>query len=217
MFRADRSNYDEHDPDDWERSQFDSETLALVLKVMTAKATQRLLLQLQVGRGCRWLPGWARVRGGTTARACSLVGPPPLCPDLPSSTFSSFLLLSTFPAGAGPVQGAVADELLQREPALWQQQGAPGAGSGLGRQSCVQPRRRLALPTALHLPQHLDLTCHTPRTHPCTVPGGPVQAAQHGGARRLDRHRPHHRPRQPGAPHHTNPGDMASSLTKFPK
>ncbi|PSC71552.1 NAD+ synthase (glutamine-hydrolysing) [Micractinium conductrix] len=44
---ADRSNYDEHDPDDWERSQFDSETLALVLKVMTAKATQRLLLQLQ--------------------------------------------------------------------------------------------------------------------------------------------------------------------------
>ncbi len=46
--RADRSNYDEHNNDDWENSQFDRETAALVLKVLTAKATQRLLLQLQV-------------------------------------------------------------------------------------------------------------------------------------------------------------------------
>lgn len=46
--RADRSNYDEHNDEDWENSQFDQETAALVLKVLTAKATQRLLLQLQV-------------------------------------------------------------------------------------------------------------------------------------------------------------------------
>lgn len=44
---ADRSNYDEHNDEDWENSQFDQETAALVLKVLTAKATQRLLLQLQ--------------------------------------------------------------------------------------------------------------------------------------------------------------------------
>lgn len=44
---ADRSNYDEHNDDEWEKSQFDRETAAVVLKVLTAKATQRLLFQLQ--------------------------------------------------------------------------------------------------------------------------------------------------------------------------
>ncbi|KAL4443759.1 hypothetical protein ABPG75_011496 [Micractinium tetrahymenae] len=57
---ADRSNYDEHNDEDWENSQFDRETAALVLKVLTAKATQRLLLQLQEldGFKAQWLTNY---------------------------------------------------------------------------------------------------------------------------------------------------------------
>lgn len=44
---ADRSNYDSHDDDSWQWSQFDRDTADTLLRVLTAKATQRLLLQLQ--------------------------------------------------------------------------------------------------------------------------------------------------------------------------
>ncbi|KAI3428239.1 hypothetical protein D9Q98_006619 [Chlorella vulgaris] len=43
---ADRSNYDSHDSDSWQWSQFDKDTADTLLRVLTAKAVKRLLHQL---------------------------------------------------------------------------------------------------------------------------------------------------------------------------
>lgn len=46
LCRADRSNYDSHDSDSWQWSQFDKDTADTLLRVLTAKAVKRLLHEL---------------------------------------------------------------------------------------------------------------------------------------------------------------------------
>lgn len=197
--RADRSNYDEHNDEDWENSQFDRETAALVLKVLTAKATQRLLLQLQVRQELE------REFAGMQPPALLRQAQSSSAPRRPCrrSWMCSRRSGSPTTAASTRLRGATRCAVGVHAAGAQVQDSASPLGLLLTRQPCSPASRSTATPSPRSHPASRPVPL--PRTPRPAVPAGPASAEGHHRAGRLHGHHPHHRPRQPSTPHCADP------------